>query len=240
MITVEVLASSSSGNCYRVTDGSSPLLLECGLPWREIQRRTGFQTADLAGCLISHEHGDHAKAAKDVLRAGIELHMSVGTMGALENQGFKPWKVSLLNPDPERPPARIGPWSVRPFLVQHDAAEPLGFLIAGGGEKLLYLTDSFYCRYKFTGLNIIMIECNYALDILDRNVEAGAVPPEVRRRLLRSHFSLENVKNFLRANDLRQVREIHLIHLSDGNSDAERFKREIMEVTGKPVYIAAK
>ena len=34
--------------------------------------------------------------------------------------------------------------------------------------------------------------------------------------------------------------EIWLLHLSDGNSDAERFKREIMELTGKkePVYIA--
>ena len=53
-----------------------------------------------------------------------------------------------------------------------------------------------------------------------------------------SHFSLENVKDFLRANDLSRVQEVWLLHLSDGNSDAERFKKEIMEVVGRPVYIA--
>ena len=83
-----------------------------------------------------------------------------------------------------------------------------------------------------------MVECNYAMDILEDNVRRGLVPEVLRRRLLTSHFSLENVKEFLKANDLSKVQEIHLFHLSDGNSDADRFKREIMELTGKPVYIA--
>jgi phosphoribosyl 1,2-cyclic phosphodiesterase len=64
------------------------------------------------------------------------------------------------------------------------------------------------------------------------------VSKALKSRLLKSHFSLENVKQFLRANDLSRVREIWLLHLSDGNSDAERFKREVMELTGKPTYIA--
>lgn len=83
-----------------------------------------------------------------------------------------------------------------------------------------------------------MVECNYAKDILYENVKRGAVPEVFKNRLLTSHFSLENVKEFLKANDLSKVQEIHLLHLSDGNSDAERFKREIMAVCGKPVYIA--
>ena len=53
-------------------------------------------------------------------------------------------------------------------------------------------------------------------------------------------MSLETAKDFLRANDLTAVQEIWLCHLSDGNSDAERFKREIQALTGKPVYIAQK
>ena len=69
-------------------------------------------------------------------------------------------------------------------------------------------------------------------------LERGSVPVALKNRLLTSHFSLENVKEFLKANDLSRVQEIHLLHLSDGNSDAERFKREIMAVCGKPVYIA--
>jgi phosphoribosyl 1,2-cyclic phosphodiesterase len=83
-----------------------------------------------------------------------------------------------------------------------------------------------------------MIEANYCMDILKRNVEAGLVPKKLKSRILKSHFSLENVKEFLKANDLSKVQEIWLLHLSNGNSDAERFKREVMELTGKPVYIA--
>ena len=63
------------------------------------------------------------------------------------------------------------------------------------------------------------------------------MPPALKKRILKSHFSLENVKEFLKANDLSRVQEIWLLHLSDGNSDAERFKREIQELTGKMVFI---
>jgi phosphoribosyl 1,2-cyclic phosphodiesterase len=76
------------------------------------------------------------------------------------------------------------------------------------------------------------------MDILQENVAAGLVPTELKNRLMKSHFSLANVKEFLRANDLSRVQEIWLIHLSDGNSDAARFKREIQELTGKMVYVA--
>ena len=83
-----------------------------------------------------------------------------------------------------------------------------------------------------------MVECNYSMDILNENIKAGRVPAAQKKRILQSHFNLENVKDFLLANDLSQVKEIWLLHLSDRNSDAELFKREIMELTGKPVYIA--
>jgi ribonuclease BN (tRNA processing enzyme) len=53
-------------------------------------------------------------------------------------------------------------------------------------------------------------------------------------------MSLETCKEFLQANDLSQVKDIALIHLSDSNSDAERFKREDEGLTGKPTYIASK
>jgi hypothetical protein len=60
----------------------------------------------------------------------------------------------------------------------------------------------------------------------------------IKKIPIKSHFSLENVKRFLQANDLSRVQEIWLLHLSDGNSDETRFKREIQELTGKPVIIA--
>ena len=176
---------------------------------------------------------DHSKAVKEIMRAGIDCYISAGTVEALGLSGHR------LNIIKAKQQFRIGTWTALPFDTQHDAAEPLGFLLANqAGDKLLYATDTYYIRYKFHGLTHIMVECNYSLDILKRNVEAGAVPKELKSRILKSHFSLENVKRFLQANDLSKVQEIWLLHLSDNNSDCERFKREVMELTGKPTYIA--
>lgn len=233
MIGITALASGSSGNCYHITDGGSPLLLECGIPWRQIQKGLGFKTGELAGILVSHEHQDHSKAVRDAMRAGLDVYASQGTIGALGVSGHRLHMVEA------RRQFGLGTWTILPFETQHDAAEPLGFLLASSnGGKLLYATDTYYVRYTFQGLTHVMLECNYATDILQANVASGAVPEALKNRLLRSHFSLENVKEFLRVNNLSQVREIWLLHLSDGNSDAERFRREIMELTGKPTYVA--
>lgn len=230
---IQVLASSSKGNCYRIDDGITPLLLECGISFKEIQKRLNFNLSSIAGCLITHEHGDHSKAIKDMMRVGIDCYMSEGTRKALEVSGHRVRVVQA------KEQLKIGTWTILPFSTEHDAVEPVGFLLADkAGDKLLYATDTYYCRYKFNGLTHVMIECNYAPDILEKNVEAGLIPVTLKKRLLQSHFSLPNVKDFLKANDLSRVREIYLIHLSDGNSDAKRFKREISELTGKPVYIA--
>lgn len=236
MIEITVLASGSRGNCYHITDGSTPLLLECGIGINNILRNLKFGVSRLAGCLVSHGHKDHAKAVKDLMKFGIDIYLSQGT--ADEISGLDPWR-HRLHIIKARQQFRIGTWKILPFETQHDAAEPLGFLLANqSGEKLLYATDTYYIRYMFKELTHIMVECNYAADILRSNVEAGLIEPALKDRILKSHFSLEHVKDFLRANDLSKVQEIWLLHLSDGNSDAERFKREIQELTGKPVYVA--
>ena len=53
---IEVLGSSSAGNAYIISDGESSLLLECGLPIRELQLKSNFRIAQMSGCLISHLH----------------------------------------------------------------------------------------------------------------------------------------------------------------------------------------
>ena len=176
---------------------------------------------------------DHSKAVKDIMRAGIDCYMSQGTAEAL---GLSGHRVHIIRAKRQ---FRIDNWRIMPIEAIHDSPEPLAFLIANDkGERCLFATDTAYLKNCFVGLNVIAVECNYSLDILKRNVEAGAVPKELKSRILKSHFSLENVKRFLQANDLGKVQEIWLLHMSDGNSDCERFKREVMELTGKPVYIA--
>ena len=167
------------------------------------------------------------------MRAGIDCYMSRGTAEALGLSGHR------LNIIKAKQQFQVGTWTILPFETEHDAAEPLGFLMANqDGERILYATDTYFIRYRFANLNVIAVECNYSLDILRTNVANGSVEPALKSRILKSHFSLENVKEFLMANDLSKVEAIFLLHLSDNNSNAERFKREIQELTGRMVFIA--
>lgn len=232
MIDITALASSSKGNCYRVTDGKTPILLECGISYKEIQKGLNFQMSEIAACLVTHEHGDHCKSIKDVLKAGIDCYMSAGTAEAINVQHHRIHRTAA------KKQFQIGTWTILPFDVQHDVSEPLGFLLVNqAGEKLLFATDTYYIKYRFQGLTHVMVECNYSLEILNENIARGVTPKVMKPRLLRSHFSLENVKDFFKANDLNNIQEIWLLHLSDSNSDEVRFKKEIAELTGKIVQV---
>lgn len=233
MINIKTLASGSSGNAYWISDGHTELLLECGIKFKDIQIALDFDTSKLAGCLVTHEHKDHTKGLKDVLRSGINVY---ATQGTIDQEGISHHR---LKPIKAKNQFDIGTWTILPFDVEHDVAEPVGFLLANQqGEKLLFATDTYYVKYKFKGLTHIMLECNYSLKILIENIESGRIHQGMKNRLVKSHFSLENVKEFLKANDLSRVQEIHLLHLSDTNSNEQEFKKAIQELTGKIVHIA--
>lgn len=233
MIEIKPLASSSRGNCFRITDGVTPLLLELGISFKDIQKKLDFKTSDIQGCLVTHAHKDHSKSVLDATKAGLDVYLSKGTKDEIGVTGHRIKAIEAMKQ------FKIGTWTILPFDTVHDAPDSLGFLLANSpGEKLLFLTDTAYCKYRFNGLTHLLIECNHSRDILNKNVSAGKIPSAMKKRLMHSHMSLEVLKEFLKANDLSKVQEIWLIHLSDGNSDEARFKREVQSLTGKPVYVA--
>jgi len=123
------------------------------------------------------------------------------------------------------------------FDTVHDVDGSLGFIINDREDILLFLTDTAYCKYTSSGISIIMIEANFSEPILQRNVDAGLIDPARAKRVRENHMSIERVIDFLKANDLSKCRAIHLIHLSDGNSDSDLFKRMVQEQTGVPTYV---
>lgn len=56
LMQVEILGSSSAGNAYIINDGNTSILLECGLPFREMQIKSDFRVANVDACFISHLH----------------------------------------------------------------------------------------------------------------------------------------------------------------------------------------
>ena len=230
---LDVIASGSKGNAYILQNEQEALLIEAGVRFDAILKALDFNPAKVAGCLISHEHGDHAKFADQVLKAAIPVYCSKGTAESIK-----------ADKRPEICEAgkvyRLGNFRFIPFATMHDAAEPYGFFIQHPETgNVLFATDTKFLKYTFQGLDNIMVECNYSREILDRNVAAGRLPVSVRNRIIDSHFEITNLIGTLKANDLTQVKNIVLLHLSDNNSNAESFKAEVFRETGKKTFVAA-
>ena len=226
---VKIIASGSSGNAYLIGDGHTLLLLDAGIPFRRIQIGCGFRTSSIDGCLVTHRHGDHGAAIPKLIARGIAVYSNADVAGVYE--GVQ--ELTALNE------YTIGTFRILPFEAEHDVP-CYGYQVtsAATGEKLVYITDSAYVKYTFSGLTHIMIEANYDEDIMLGNVRDEKIPFSLAERVAGTHMSIDTLIDLLRANDMTKVRQIYLLHLSDNNSDAEVFKRLVQQETGAEVYIA--
>ena len=149
-ISIKIIASSSAANCYRLDDGQTALLLEAGLPLKKIKEALNFKVSALSGCLITHEHGDHAKAVVSLLEAGIDCYMSLGTAGGLvpisQEDAIAHHRLHIVSAGEQM---KIGTWTILPFDTVHDCAEPLGFLLQSGSEKILFSPPSLSTKFDF-------------------------------------------------------------------------------------------
>ena len=230
-----VLNSGSKGNGYVLQNEHEALVIECGMPMKDCLAALGYSTAKVKGCLVTHEHGDHACHIEDYMPY-MTVYCSKGTAEAIiYKKQRRPRVLEALRT------VRLGGFAVRPIPAEHDAAEPFAYLIDHEDMgRLLFATDTYYLRYRIPDMTNLMIECNYSLPILNANVEAGIVPEVVKKRTLESHMSLEHLKDMLAANDLTHVSQIVLIHLSGNNANSDAFVREITAQTGKCTIAATK
>jgi len=152
---LKVLGSSSAGNCYLFDNGKEAFLYECGVSFPDVKHTVDFDIARIAGCVVSHEHGDHAKYVKQVMDAKIPLYLSQGTAAALDIK-VDGRKVHAIGKNSS---FGCGEFLIRAFDTQHDSAEPLGFVISHPEMgNVLCAIDTYYLRYKFRGLRHILIE----------------------------------------------------------------------------------
>lgn len=231
-MNIQVIGSSSAGNCYVVSEGSSKIMIEAGVSWKRVKEALDFKTHELEFVLSAHRHADHSKYLKDAVGAGINCYMNADTA---EARGLSGHRVNIIEPGKRYV---IGDWQIRTFAAVHDVP-CLGFLIQSPqGERLVYLSDSSYSPFTFRNINYWMVEINFCKETLDANVKNGSVPVEHKNRLLRFHLSLETAVDLFKANDLSHTKQIILLHLSEGNSDEALIKKTIQQITGKPVYIA--
>lgn len=228
-----MLASSSEGNCYALKSGNSVLLLEAGIPVSRLRKKLPVGLSRVVGCLVTHEHGDHAGYVKQYLDAGIPVHMSKGTRAVL-GMGYVLPETGVW-----KRPCFIGGWNIQTFKTEHDAADPVGFFIASPDKRnrIVFATDTYLLNKIFPGVQVWMLECNYDLQILQENITAGAVDEKQAKRILTSHMSVDHVIAFLQKQDLAKTQAIYLLHGSSRNLNKQAAVDKVRAATGKPVYM---
>lgn len=233
---IRSLASSSKGNAYLVSDGRSSLLLECGISIGKLMKLSEFSLANVAGCLLSHEHGDHSKAAGGIMQYGIDLYTSKGTACALSLSGHR------LNTLEQFEYTEVGTFMVTAFDVCHNAAEPFGYLIRSKvtDERLAFFIDTFDVNYKFGRLNYIMAGVDYDEGSLQQSCDEEVIDVVLLDHIHENHMSLDTFKTWLSHNDLTYIKQIWILHLSQNNADPVKYKKELQRLTGKQIIVAGK
>lgn len=223
---IKIYHSTSRANLYQVDD----ILIEAGPAISEIKKSLNYKLSDISGCLISHSHKDHARAAKDIMQAGIDVYMAQETADELNLDSHR---LHIIEPLKQ---FNLNGYRIKPFRLAHDVMN-LGFIIQKDKEKILFAIDTNYIPFRFNDLTKIMIGVNYDRGIMYKNIDNGLINKAVGQRSFKNHMSIQTALEFFKVNDMDKVNEIHLLHLSDNNSDEKEFKKAVQKITGKPVYI---
>ena len=233
--------SSSRSNLYEVVaDSGRRLLLECGIRWPKILQAIDFRLNGIDGCLLTHEHKDHSKAAGYLMSAGVNIYSSYRTFEALGLRGER-----RAVPVQEEQVFKVGEaFSVLPFGIRHDAVDPFGYVIheIGTEEFIFFAPDSGFIEQDVKVLykdedkprriayTIIAIECSFDGAILAKREKEGTINSKVAKRILDFHAEKQTTMDYLEKYcDLSRCREIHLLHTSADNLDKRATRLEFEE-----------
>lgn len=217
---LKVLGSGSSGNGYIVTVDGKSVIIELGMPYMDYV--SNVDLSDVVACLVSHRHHDHYndKVAKRICKAGIPIYTNADVVASSEI----PAKFSKLEEIKVGKAYMLGGgFVVQPMNLTHSAPN-YGFLLRHEKMgKLVFATDTNSFPYKFKGVSHWLIECNYDPDI----VIDGKLSNEATRSNFADHLSFQQCVDALKSNYCIETKSITLIHLSDGNSNAELFRQKV-------------
>ena len=225
MLKIDVLASSSAGNCYIVSYRDKHFMIECGIPIRDISKKMlklGLNFNDISFCLISHKHNDHSLAAKDVAKRGIEVIGPEEVVSQFRGAICAKPKEIL----------EVKGCRIIPFEVNHGECYCLGYAIEHQGDWLMFATDCRLIEADLSKYPIqqMMIECNY----LDEKV---GVDSYRERRQINTHMSLEGCIKHIQKFKSSSLKEVYLLHMSAAYGDTLISKARVEQEVGKDVVV---
>jgi phosphoribosyl 1,2-cyclic phosphodiesterase len=203
-ISVQILGSSSGGNCSLIWQGRKALLVDFGFGPRYITAGLathGLAWSDLSGVLVTHTHGDHVDPF--TMRALAEHHVPVVAPAPVLNSLKK-----RLGPVPGGPiyeplsrsrERELGPFHVAAFEVPHDAPGGCyGYRVKArteaGVRQLSIATDLGFADdglpMEFAGSDLLVIESNHDPDMLENSTR-----PDWLKRRIRELGHLSNAES---------------------------------------------
>jgi phosphoribosyl 1,2-cyclic phosphodiesterase len=230
-LRVVVLGSGSGGNAVAVTDGATTLLVDCGFSAREMARRmaiAGMDAARVDAVLVTHEHSDHIRGVEVFARRrGCAVYATLGTRRATGLDSIAADVRGLTPGEPER----IGTFSVVPFRVSHDAAEPVGYRFeADCGQRFGLATDTGVLTPEaaegLSDVDILGLESNHDLTMLAN----GPYPQFLKSRIRSDHGHLSNSDAAAALERLASTRlqRVFALHRSDTNNSPTIVRRALV------------
>lgn len=224
------LGSGSRGNATLVEAGGVRVLVDCGFPARELERRLallGVAADSLAAILVTHEHADHVRGLGAVARRyRLPVWCTAGTYSR-GRCGELP-RLHIFNSHGER--ICIGGLNILPYPVPHDAREPCQFLFDGDGKRFGMLTDSGcvtpHIVETLRGCDGLLLECNHDTGML----REGPYPPRLQARVGGQFGHLNNAQAAQLLEQVQPERLRHLLaaHLSEKNNAPELAREALL------------
>lgn len=232
---IDVLASSSLGNAYIVSDGATSILLDAGIPYKELQVKSDFKTNEVTACLVTHCHLDHCRAVKDLVRNAIDVYGLFETLAMLGVTANYLHRTHFVEP---MKTYTINTFEIMAITMYHDCP-CVGYMVYSKvtNERLFFATDTYKITVNPQGIDYLILEINYQKEIVNNLVNEGKMESSIRARLLFSHFELSKALNWLKRIDKSRLKRIYVAHLSNGHSNAEEIKKAVIVETGVPTVI---
>ncbi len=212
-----VLGSGSGGNAAVIEAGGSRLLVDAGLSARQIVRRLrlmGIDPASLDGVLLTHEHGDHVRGLRVLMKSlSVPIYATPMTREVVREQvAGASWKIFECGAT-----FVFGGLSVQSFAVPHDAVEPVGFVFRCEERSVGLVSDSGHVTPRILdalrGVESLFVEANYDDALLEADTRR---PWSTKQRIASRHGHLSNAQAAALVADLAAdgLRRVVLGHLS--------------------------
>jgi phosphoribosyl 1,2-cyclic phosphodiesterase len=232
MLRFASLGSGSRGNATLVQSGDATVLIDCGYPAREFERRCvqlGVDPRSIDALVVTHEHGDHVRGVGAVSRRfGIPVWMTHGTSRAVRDDKLA--RLTLL--DGSGDAFSLRGLEIACFTVPHDASEPVQFRFRAGGTSLAVLTDTgsitAHILHCLDGVDALLLEANHDPAML----ASGPYPPSLQARVggAFGHLSNGQAAEVLGGIDHPRLRHLVVGHISEKNNRPE-LVREALDAT---------